>query len=69
MRVLFFLIVTFFSAKSFAQSDTSKWLRAFPITDYMVKLNDSTNLVQIQMPDAFSLKEKQLGLIWGMYDK
>ena len=35
----------------------------------MVKLNDSTNLVQIQMPDAYSLKEKQLGLIWGVYDK
>ena len=69
MRVLFFLNIIFFSVTSFAQPDSSKWLRAFPITDYMVKLNDSTNLVQIQMPDAYSLKEKQLGLIWGVYDK
>ncbi len=69
MRVLIFLSFIFFSITSFAQPDTSKWLRAFPITDYMLELNDSTKVVQIQMPDAYSLKEKQLGLIWGVYDK
>lgn len=76
MRILFFLHVFIFSITSFAQGlskqgggDTSRWLRAFPITDYIVKLNDSTKVVQIQMPDAYSLKEKQLGLIWGVYEK
>jgi len=52
----------------FAQADTSKWLRAFPITDYILDLNDSVKVVQVQLPDGHSLKEKQLGLVWGMYN-
>lgn len=69
MRILIFFSIIFLSSTSFAQTDTTKWLRAFPITDYLVDLNDSTKLVQVQMPDAYKLKEKQLGLIWGVYDK
>lgn len=51
-----------------AQSDTSRLLRAFPVTDYMVELNDSVKLVQVHLPDDVSFREKQLGLIRGVYD-
>jgi len=51
-----------------AQTDTAKtWLRAFPITDYMVSLNDSTKVVQLEMPEGLKFQDKQLGLIWGVY--
>jgi hypothetical protein len=33
-----------------------------------VVLNDSTKLVQLEMPDGLTLKEKQLGLIYGVYN-
>ena len=69
MRKLFFLVFLFLSANCFAQADTSKWLRAFPVTDYMVDLNDTTKVVQVQLPEGFSIKEKQLGVIWGVYDE
>ena len=52
-----------------AQADTSKWLRAFPVTDYMVELNDSVKLVQVQLPAGVTLKEKQLGLVRGVYQQ
>jgi hypothetical protein len=51
-----------------AQTDTSKWLRAFPITDYIVDLNDSFKVVQLEMPEGLRLKEKQLGVVFGLYD-
>lgn len=62
--IFFFL---FFPAICFAQSDTSKLLRAFPLTNYTVELNDSTKVVQVKVPDGFSLNDKQLGLIRGVY--
>lgn len=68
MRKLFFLSFLFLSANLYAQSDTTKWLRAFPITDYMVDLNDSTRLVQLQMQDGLSLKDKQFGVMYGVYN-
>lgn len=53
----------------FAQADTvNKILRAFPITDYIVNLNDSTRLVQIEMPESLTLKDKQFGLLYGVYE-
>lgn len=51
----------------FAQTDNTKQLRAFPITDYIIDLNDSTQLVQIEMPDGITFNYKQLGLIHGVY--
>lgn len=41
--------------------------RAFPITDYMVELDDSTKVVQLQLPASISIPEKKLGLLKGMY--
>jgi hypothetical protein len=50
-----------------AQTDTSKWLRAFPITGYMVDLNDTVKVVQLEMPDGITIRDKQLGLMYGRY--
>ncbi|HMU46012.1 MAG TPA: hypothetical protein PKC72_06570 [Chitinophagaceae bacterium] len=52
----------------FAQSDSTKQLRAFPVTDYIIDLNDSTKLVQLELPDGITIKYKQLGLIHGVYN-
>lgn len=41
--------------------------RAFPITDYIVDLDDSTKVVQLQMPASITIPEKKLGLLKGMY--
>ena len=67
MRKSVLFICLLFSLHSFSQTDTSKWLRAFPITGYIVNIDDSTRLVQLQLPDGYSLKEKQLGLVKGVY--
>lgn len=61
------LFCAFFSVKCFAQPDTAKWIRAFPITGYMVDINDSIKLVQIQLPDGVAIPEKQVGLLKGIF--
>lgn len=48
---------------AFSQLKDNQWIRAFPITDYMVDINDSTKLVQLQLPANTIIKEKQLGLL------
>lgn len=63
--ILFLLIVI--STNANAQGDPQKWLRAFRITDYMVKLNDSTMLVQIIPGDGVQILEKQYGRMQGVY--
>jgi hypothetical protein len=68
MRKIFLFGLLIVKTACFAQADTSRWLRAFPITDYMVKLNDSTTVVQLEMPENHSLKDKQLGVLWGVYN-
>lgn len=64
-RFLFLLLLT--GLTGFAQSNPAKWVRAFPITDYIVRLNDSTQLVQIELPDDLKIAEKELGLVRGVY--
>ncbi len=44
-----------------------KWLRAFPITDYIVELDDSTRVVQLEMPEGFRIPDKQLAVAYGVY--
>ncbi len=66
-RFLFFLALAC-AGSAGAQSDTTRWLRAFPITDYMVDLNDTVKVVQLEMPEGFALKEKQLGVVFGVYE-
>lgn len=68
MRIFFLLAAIIMSSLLQGQSDTSKWLRAFPVTDYMVPLNDSTTLVQVELPETVVVKDKQLGVLYGVYN-
>ncbi len=56
------------STFGWSQKDTTKNLRAFPITDYIVDLTDSFKLVQLEMPEGLKIKDKQLGVVWGVYE-
>ena len=42
-------------------------MRAFPITDYIVELDDSTRVVQLEMPEGFRIPDKQLAIAYGTY--
>lgn len=66
MKIKIVLILLSWPFLCFAGSDTTI-LRAFPITDYMVPLNDSTVVVQLEMPEGLKLKDKQLGIVYGIY--
>ena len=69
MRPLF--LITLFlslSLSSYSQPDSTKWLRGFPITSYMVALNDTTKLVQVILNDGTSIPDKQFGLVKGIYN-
>jgi hypothetical protein len=68
MRKFIFICLLFFSSTCFSQTDTTKWFRAFPVTDYLIDLNDSTKLVQVELPDGISIKDKQLALLRGVYN-
>jgi hypothetical protein len=50
-----------------AQNDTAKWVRAFPITDYMKDIGDSVKVVQVHLPDGVTIADKQIGLLRGIY--
>ncbi|HEX7845041.1 MAG TPA: hypothetical protein VF476_04510 [Chitinophagaceae bacterium] len=63
--ILSFLLLV--SCLCVAQKDTSKWVRAFPITNYTVELNDSVRLVQLYLPVGPVIKEKQVGILKGVY--
>ena len=66
LRIIFaFLIISKLNSPVFSQTD--KWLRAFPITSYIVDGNDSIKIVQLEMPEQITLKQNQLGLIRGVY--
>ncbi|MEO6681727.1 MAG: hypothetical protein ABIN48_02790 [Ginsengibacter sp.] len=63
LLVLFFLV----SMKTFGQLDATKWVRAFPITDYILDVSDSVKLVQVHLPEGVAFAEKQAGLLKGIY--
>ena len=68
MRPFLVMFIILFSVNlSIAQTE-GKWLRAFPVTDYMVDLDDSTLLVQLEMPEGFVIPDKQLGVLYGVYN-
>ena len=68
MRILATTIcVLGFSIFTSAQNE-GKWLRAFPITDYIVELNDSVKVVQLEMPENFRIPDKQLAIAYGVYE-
>lgn len=67
MRILTSLFFMLHVLSASAQKENDKWIRAFPVTDYMIDLNDSVKLVQVELPEDLAFKEKQLGLIRGVY--
>lgn len=67
MPRLFFTLLLLISGKLFSQTDTTKWVRAFPITDYIVNLNDSVKVVQVHLYENAPVAEKQIGLLRGIY--
>src|SRR5258706_11439040 len=67
MRKIMLAIFILFATKIVAQKDTAKLLVGFPITSYMVDLNDSTKVVQIVQGGLWDIKDKQLGLVKGIY--
>jgi hypothetical protein len=67
MRKLMLAAFILFASKIIAQTDTIKLLVGFPITDYMVDLNDSTKIVQIVPGGIWEIKDKQVGIVKGIY--
>jgi hypothetical protein len=67
MNRLLLLLFFFFPVKSIGQNDTAKWVRAFPITDYIKDINDSVKVVQLHLPEGIAIAEKQAGLLKGVY--
>lgn len=65
-KIVFLILIV--PIVGFSQRDTSSYLRAFPITDYIVDLKDSVKLIQLEMPEVIKLKEKQVGVIWGIFN-
>lgn len=65
-RILLPLLCLFF-LRAAAQQDDG-YARAFPITDYVTDLNDSTFLVQLYLPKGPQLREKMMGLLQGRYN-
>ncbi len=67
MKYFFYCYLFFLSVPVFSQADTSTWVRAFPITEYITPLNDSIKIVQVNLPNGVSVREKQIGILKGIY--
>jgi hypothetical protein len=61
------LLATLFVALLHNAKAQSTILRAFPITDYIVDLSDSTKIVQVYLPEGPVIKDKQIGLLRAVY--
>lgn len=69
MRKLITLLAILLAA-THSQAQTEK-LFAYKITDYINNINDTTSIVQVQLPDAWPvpIKEKQMGLLKHRYQQ
>jgi hypothetical protein len=61
------LLVFCICIAAFPLLSQNKQVVAFPITDYMVKANDSLTVVQIKMPPGLSIAEKTPGILKAAY--
>ncbi|MCG2616758.1 hypothetical protein LZZ85_20835 [Terrimonas sp. NA20] len=61
-------LMLLFPLAVFSQSSTDKLARAFPITDYIVDLNDSFKLVQVYVDQSGLIIDKQVGLLKSAYE-
>lgn len=62
MKIILLIVGLLFCKNSICQQD-NLLLLPFPITDYITTLNDSVKLVQVKMPGAIVIKEKEEGLL------
>lgn len=67
LRSYFLLVLLSSTGLVFSQSENKNWKRAFPITNYIVALSDSVDIVQVKLPAGAMIAEKQLGLLRGTY--
>jgi hypothetical protein len=70
-RTTCFAFLFFITCNAFAQKDSVDALFTFRITDYTVRLDDSTTIVQIALPDAWPMiiPEKQIGILKHRYEQ
>lgn len=62
--ILYALLI---SAYARSQGSAAAILRAFPITDYQVPLNDTMVVVQVDLPAGLLIRDKQAGVLTGIY--
>ena len=70
-RLLLSLLICLTVSGVSAQRDSIDAYFTFRISDYMVKLDDSTTVVQVALPDAWPvvIKEKQVGVLKHRYEQ
>jgi len=70
-RTFCFCLIIFNVHIAFAQKDSIESFFTFRITDYMIRLDDSTTIVQIAVPDAWPLKiaDEQIGILKHRYEQ
>ena len=70
-RTTCFMLLLLCSQPGHAQKDSTEAYFTFRITDYTIKLDDSTTIVQIGVPDAWPLKisDKEFGVLKNRYQQ
>ena len=70
-RTTCFLLLSICSHFVFAQKDSTEAFFSFRITDYTIRLDDSTTIVQIEIPDTWPLKisDKEIGVLKKRYEQ
>jgi hypothetical protein len=69
-RIFYSLLFLLLSHAGNAQKDSMDAFFTFRIADYMVKLDDSTTVVQVAVPESWPLRisEKQMGVLKYRYE-
>jgi len=69
-RLIFTLLLFVSGFAAHSQEDSIEVYQAFRITDYLIKLNDTTTVVQISIPGSWPMriKEKQIGILRERYE-
>ncbi len=65
-KLLGLLLLSIMTVVAYADTDTTRWVVCYPITDYIVGGNDSIRIVQVQLdPDDAPIALKTMGLLRG----
>ena len=62
MNKFLFVLFCLVSTSGFAQKDTNKWVRVFPITDYITTASESIKIVQVQLPKDLRIADNQMSV-------